>query len=301
MLIYQALGAFNLVRENLGINTTHMMAEFMNRNYENLPRDDVRRIPLRGAIGQLQDCSDESLEDLEKELGEMISRRGRGEEGGDADFALLNKLVGALGLGYSSNYIPQQALKQLRKALLIPEELSAWTHKYGADKGGRCRECGVEIYGGEVVTFTGDAVVCARCSPPLYVRCTHKHQLCESLVAFPKAASKAIHQADCGCSKNPPVEEKEKKGETGSEQPQEGAAVAQGGLFGGRLELRPTGPEVAIPPDWATLRTITLPAARGRMGPRVRGENPNVWQPMPPPPPLPEEPFPDEPFDLEDF
>lgn len=113
------------------------------------------------------------------ELIDQIAKQLDGE-GTSNDRDLIDTIVKLLGLPYCRNVLGGSNLNNLREALLIPEEISAF--KAEISKEMFCGTCGHHFEMGEMTTFTtngrgpGGIFVCTRCRIPTSVASSNDPQ-----------------------------------------------------------------------------------------------------------------------------
>lgn len=93
---------------------------------------------------------------------------------------LIDTVVSVLGLPFVENRVASASLRNLRKALLLPDEAKAW--QQATNDAWYCPGCGASFFSGDLVTLQksdhGQRVLCVNCHPPQAVTCENgKHHL----------------------------------------------------------------------------------------------------------------------------
>lgn len=130
-----------------------------------------------------------SISPVIEDLCESALRSTSSTGGGD----LMDEVVKILKLPYGQNVVSGKMMEALRKAILIPEEIAAFSQKVKANEL-PCVGCGHEFHHQEVATISrvgGTATIyCLSCLEPEYVSCrtcagSHEH--------LPKGFAKMMH------------------------------------------------------------------------------------------------------------
>ncbi len=147
-----------------------------------------------------------STEEMAKQIVDQLDQKRN-------DIDLIDTIVNTLGLPYFGNAMDATALENLRKAILLPDELTGLKTKLSNIEL-HCGSCMRRFIAGEMVTIGINAsklpiIYCILCSPPKYIACSvcNDHQASVPLSVAKGIAKKGmcIHCEDAkakGITKN---------------------------------------------------------------------------------------------------
>lgn len=165
--------------------------------------NDVTRMLNRGEISRetylaLVDRDEGTILDwmnLDQFIEQSIEQLKEGND--QAVPELLDVLAKILGSPYALNVLSGQYVRDLRNAILRPEEIKKLSRAIP-----RCVDCGHPFVEGEIVTFQHNGhetiLLCSRCQPPQTQACSQAN--CDSVVPLGDIARQQI-SASCQCAK----------------------------------------------------------------------------------------------------
>jgi len=164
---------------------------FFNRSGSKL--DNVLDVILHRRVYE-----DETLDDM---IALLVDRLSEINSGTKEDADLIDAMVQALQLPYARSTFSARTFLALRKALLLPSEMTAVTTRI-KQREISCGGCNHVFRRGEMITFSAEGtdvvMLCTRCQLPVYMSCKN----CDRTIAIDKKLSTALNKTvDCGCSK----------------------------------------------------------------------------------------------------
>lgn len=132
----------------------------------------------------------------------QLKAAANGDAGVGHHPALIDTIVGILQGPYAKSVLAGRSLQQLRRAVLLPEEMG----KVGesARKELHCTSCGKCFVNSEMLVFVGDdgespGFLCTRCHTPSYVACRAAADCDSGSIIDQKLLTKAMgNKPDCG-------------------------------------------------------------------------------------------------------
>lgn len=144
---------------------------------------------------------DEMLVDLVNQLDQTLDAKGKHVVG---DF--IDQIVKILQLPWGKQYIRGGDMDALRKAILLPSEMSGLTGRI-RQREMSCSGCHIPVRHGELVTISIDGplqvseIYCIKCLPPSKVACTYPG--CDMKAKIHPNLSKMLSkEMDCGLGKS---------------------------------------------------------------------------------------------------
>ena len=187
---------------------------------------------------------------------------------------LIDIVVDLLQAPYARNVMSGRNLQQLRRAILLPEEMIKFGESVRKEMG--CAGCGKTFVNGEMTSFRTDgdetAFYCTRCTTPTLGACrVNSGSPCEGAGEIDnKHLTKILQRTDCGS--HTPAKDKPKEPTV--------AEMLEANRI--RQELAQLAPDVPNPPDqvvqWAEVGQPPAPAAPGDpMQVRINPVAPHPW------------------------
>jgi hypothetical protein len=135
---------------------------------------------IRGAVYNFINADEDSsyninVNKLIEEIADQLNSTNPNE-----DATIIDSIVRILRLPLSDNILAGRTLDQLRKAILLPEEVRGLTDRLN-DIELSCASCGAKLIQGEMVvlrkkyTAKNNCIMCLRCSTPTTVGCKQIH------------------------------------------------------------------------------------------------------------------------------
>src|SRR6267154_1208203 len=129
------------------------------------------------------------LDELSTQINQKVNSRG------DHDGDLIDTMVKILKSPRGLNILSGKNLDQLRKAILLPEELAGLKTKLSKNELS-CGSCGRELKSGDMLTMTRDmsgvaVISCTICSIPRFIPCPNK---CENHIELSPSLRKSIQR-----------------------------------------------------------------------------------------------------------
>lgn len=133
-------------------------------------------------------ADDETLKSLDTMISLMMDQLlGQGLP----EATLLDTIVGVTGLEYGNNVLSGRTLKQLRKAILLPNEIAEFTERIKRREM-HCEYCGHEFANGEMATMyhgvDGARIWCSSCRTPEMIACPS----CKGSMEIPQKMHKGL-------------------------------------------------------------------------------------------------------------
>lgn len=164
-------------------------------------------LPFEG-MEKVQQCARQVLENsdglgegsYEELLVELADQLNDDSTKSFKDGSLIDRIVRTLGLPYARNHLNSRILADLRKALLLPDEMAQLGERL-EQKEMRCAGCTRQFVSNEMTTVMRDGhdtlIYCMKCHKPTYIACS---KCDERIVSIDKKVHKILEQPwDCGC------------------------------------------------------------------------------------------------------
>lgn len=176
-------------RDSMGLRPQDIIDHYRNSGDKRLKGFASVLYGMAGEIDRNSVTNDGMIETLVQQIYEKDPQH-------DGD--LIELIVGVLGLEYTRNRLPSGAIEDLRKAILLPDELRKLKEKL-QEKELKCA-CGHRFQDGELTTLSinreGVFIACARCRLPQYVVCFKKTG-CQDLASIDERDLGRIRRAAC--------------------------------------------------------------------------------------------------------